>query len=111
MATIASLKEQVIAQTPLLLFEAELAGGVVERWSTHAVTVDGEDFAPRVLRHNFFEVQAASDEVKYYIHQQLTQLLADPQFDYAVASQAQGNTQREALIIQRLEALAACKPQ
>ena len=61
MATIASLKEQVVAQTPLLLFETTLADGEVERWSTHAVAVDGHDYAARVLRHNFFEVQAASD--------------------------------------------------
>jgi len=38
MDTIANLKEQVVAETPLLLFEASLANGQVERWGTHQVT-------------------------------------------------------------------------
>ncbi len=61
MDTIVNLKEQADAFTPLLLFKAELANGAVERWSTHDVVVEGETYDARVLRHNFFEVQAASD--------------------------------------------------
>ncbi len=61
MDSIANLKEQSDALTPLLLFEAELADGQVERWSTHNVTVSGESYDARVVRHNFFEVQAASE--------------------------------------------------
>ncbi len=61
MDTIVNLKEQSDALTPLLLFEAQLANGAVERWSTHAVAVEGNDYDARVVRHNFFDVQAASD--------------------------------------------------
>jgi hypothetical protein len=61
MDSIANLKEQSDALTPLLLFEAELAGGQIERWSTHSVTVGGEFYEARVVRHNFFAVQAASE--------------------------------------------------
>ena len=61
MDSIANLKEQSDALTPLLLFEAELADGQVERWSSHNVTVSGESYDARVVRHNFFEVQAASE--------------------------------------------------
>ena len=61
MDSIANLKEQTDALTPLLLFEAELANGQVERWSTHDVTVGGQAYDARVTGHNFFEVQAASE--------------------------------------------------
>ncbi len=61
MDTIANLKEQAVTQTPLLLFAVTLANGQTERWATHAVTVDSEEYEARVLRHNLFEVQAASD--------------------------------------------------
>ena len=61
MDSIANLKEQAEALTPLLLFEAELANGQVERWSTHEVTVGEQSYNARVVGHNFFEVQAASE--------------------------------------------------
>ena len=61
MDTIANLKEQAVTQTPLLLFDVTLANGEMERWATHGVTVDSESYAARVLRHNLFEVQAASE--------------------------------------------------
>lgn len=59
MDPIASLKEQTVAQTPLLLFDVSPAGGAVQHWSTHEVTVDGVDYEARVARHNVFELQAA----------------------------------------------------
>src|SRR5712692_9996775 len=62
MDTIANLKEQVVAQTPLLLFDAVLANGQTERWSTHQVTFDGQLYSARVLRHNLFEIQTASEQ-------------------------------------------------
>ena len=62
MPTIFEHKEQPATETPLLLFECELAGGQVERWSTHPVTAGGLTYAPRVLRHNLFELQTASDQ-------------------------------------------------
>jgi hypothetical protein len=61
MDTIANIKERVVAETPLLLLEATLANGEVERWSTHRVTFEGQTYAARVLRHNLFEIQTASE--------------------------------------------------
>ncbi|MBI3667253.1 MAG: hypothetical protein HY236_13685 [Acidobacteria bacterium] len=62
MDTIANLKEQVMAQTPLLLFDAALANGQTERWSTHQVTFNGQAYSARVLKHNLFEIQTASEQ-------------------------------------------------
>ena len=62
MANAFELKEQVVAETPLLLFDCELASGAVERWSTHRVECDGATYEARVLRHNLFEMQTASDQ-------------------------------------------------
>ncbi len=59
MDPIAGLKEQSIAQTPLLLFDITLAGGDVERWSTHQATFEGEIYEARVARHNVFEMQSS----------------------------------------------------
>ncbi len=61
MDTIANVKEKVAAETPLLLFEATLANGQVERWSTHRVTFNSQLYNARVLRHNLFEIQTASE--------------------------------------------------
>lgn len=62
MDTIANLKERVVAETPLLLFEATLANGEIERWSTHQVTFATHIYSARVLRHNLFEIQTASEQ-------------------------------------------------
>jgi hypothetical protein len=62
MPTVFELKEQQVTDTPLLLFDCPLADGRVERWSTHAVSVDGSDYAARVMEHNVFELQAASSQ-------------------------------------------------
>ena len=61
MDTIANLKELAVTQTPLLLFDVTLPDGDVERWATHTATVDSHAYGARVLRHNLFEVQAASE--------------------------------------------------
>ena len=61
MGTIANLKEQALTETPLLLFDVLMANGETKRWCTHAVTVDSNPYEARVLRHNVFEVQTASD--------------------------------------------------
>lgn len=52
------------------------------------------------------EVRAAAVEVRGYIARELTRLLADADFEYAVASQAYGSREREALLFARLEELA-----
>ena len=53
------------------------------------------------------EVRQASAEVQEYIATELAQLLEDGNFEYAVQSQARGSEDRESLIFERLEALAA----
>src|SRR5512132_3404418 len=62
MQNIFELKEQAVTETPLLVFECALADGRVERWSTHRASADGVVYEPRVLRHDVFEIQAASDQ-------------------------------------------------
>lgn len=52
------------------------------------------------------EVRSALPEVQAYIAAELTLLLDDSNFEYAVQSQARGNGDRENLIFERLEALA-----
>jgi hypothetical protein len=56
------VKEQPVTNTPLLLFDCLLNNGTVERWSTHRASVDGHTYEARVLRHNLFEMQTASDQ-------------------------------------------------
>jgi len=61
MGTLDELKQQAITETPLVLFECEIAPGVFERWSTHAITFQGEKYDARVVRHDLFEICGASD--------------------------------------------------
>ena len=56
------IKEQSFAETPLLLFDCQLIDGTLEHWSTHAVLVNGVQYAARIAKHNVFELQAASDQ-------------------------------------------------
>src|SRR5687767_4550672 len=62
MPTIFEEKELAVTETPLLIFDCILPDGQVERWSTHRVTVDGATYEARVLQHNIFEIQAASEQ-------------------------------------------------
>ncbi len=62
MSTIYEMKELAVTETPLLLFDCTLANGQIERWSTHAVTESGAHYEARVLNHNIFEMQAASEQ-------------------------------------------------
>jgi hypothetical protein len=62
MPTISELKELAVTETPLLLFDCVLGDGTTEHWSTHAVEVDGVEYAARVSRHNAFEIQTAQDQ-------------------------------------------------
>jgi len=62
MQTISELKEQAVTETPLVLFDCTLAGGILEHWSTQGVTVNGTAYAARVLRHSGFNIQTASDQ-------------------------------------------------
>ena len=56
------LKEQAVTDTPLLVFDCALPDGRTEHWSTHAVTVAGVTYEARVMSHNVFEMQTASDQ-------------------------------------------------
>ncbi len=58
MGTINTIKEQSITETPILLFDCVLNSGAEQHWSTHAATVNGQQYAARVLRHNLFEMQS-----------------------------------------------------
>jgi hypothetical protein len=62
MQTIFELKEQAVTDTPLLVFDCVLPDGRTEKWSTHRVTAGGAIYEARVLQHNVFEVQTASDQ-------------------------------------------------
>ncbi len=53
------------------------------------------------------ESQAAESGVRAYISLEISTLIGDGSFEYAVASQARGNTDRENLIFERLDALTA----
>jgi hypothetical protein len=62
MLSIYDLKELAVTDTPLLLFQCVLQNGQAEYWSTHQVIYGGNTYAPRVMKHNVFEVQTSSDQ-------------------------------------------------
>jgi Putative phage tail protein len=62
MLSIYDLKELAVTDTPLLLFQCVLQNGRVEYWSTHQMSYNGNTYAPRVMKHNVFEVQTSSDQ-------------------------------------------------
>jgi hypothetical protein len=62
MASIAELKEQTYAETPLFLITCEFVSGEVRRWSTHNVSADGLGYEARILQHNLFAIQSESDD-------------------------------------------------
>lgn len=62
MSTIHENKRREVLDTPLLLFECTLVNGTVERWSTHRVTAEGQEYSPRVLTHGGFEMKLAGEE-------------------------------------------------
>jgi len=62
MSSIYDLKELAVTDTPLLLFQCVLQNAQAEYWSTHQVTYGGNTYAPRVMKHNLFEVQTSSDQ-------------------------------------------------
>jgi len=62
MPTIDQFKEQETPPTPLFIFDCVLASGVTERWSTHAVTVGGNAYPARLLKHNLSALVASSDQ-------------------------------------------------
>ncbi|MBM3810473.1 MAG: hypothetical protein FJW20_02440 [Acidimicrobiia bacterium] len=81
MPTISEIKEQVVTQTPLILFDCVLPDGEEKHWSTHKVVHSGKTYLPRVLRHNLFESRTGSDEgIDAVSKLSLTLANADSQF-------------------------------
>ena len=60
--TIYQVKEQTVTDAPLFLFDCQLGDGSNEHWSTSGVTVGTTLYAARVIRHNFLDIQAASEQ-------------------------------------------------
>ncbi len=52
------------------------------------------------------EVSAAPEELRDYLAEEFSHLLKDANFEYAVSSQAKGNSEREEILFERIEALA-----
>ena len=78
--SIYTIKEQSTPDTPLLLFECRLASGLVERWATHQVRVQGADYEALVLSHNLFEVGGGEDGAEGFSRIALTLANADSHF-------------------------------
>jgi hypothetical protein len=62
MQTIYEVKEQAVTDTPLLVFDCVLPDGRSQHWSTHGVAIGATSYEARVMAHNVFELQAASDQ-------------------------------------------------
>src|SRR5690348_5593443 len=63
MSTINTAKELSEADSPILLFECLVPGGAgYQRFSTHAITFNGEQYTARVLNHNLFDFQLSADD-------------------------------------------------
>jgi hypothetical protein len=62
MDTIVDLKDTEVPGTPLFLFDCVLPSSDVLRWSTHAVSFNGQPYAARVLKHNAFDLSLSSDD-------------------------------------------------
>jgi hypothetical protein len=58
METLHTVKTREIPDTPLVLFDCVATDGTVARWSTHAVSYEGQPYEPVVMRHNLFDMQA-----------------------------------------------------
>ena len=62
MQSVYDLKEQPVTDSPVVVFDCVLPGGQAEHWSTHGLVVGGTTYEARVLQHNSFEIQTASDQ-------------------------------------------------
>ena len=54
-------KEQLNADTPLFFFDCTMIDGSLQHWSSRTFTWNGVQYEPRVVRHNLFEAQLASE--------------------------------------------------
>jgi hypothetical protein len=62
MANISEIKQREVTDTPVLLFDCELPGGLTEHWSTHQIDAFGNRYAARVLKHNGFDLRSTSED-------------------------------------------------
>ncbi len=62
MRSINLIKQQGVADTPLVFFECVMPGGDVQRWSTHDVLLGENQYSARVLRHDLFEMQLSAED-------------------------------------------------
>ncbi|HWE52412.1 MAG TPA: phage tail protein [Bryobacteraceae bacterium] len=61
MQSIATAKEELNPDTPLFFFDCTMADGTVRHWSSRTISWAGTQYEGRVLRHNLFEAQLASE--------------------------------------------------
>ncbi len=69
-------KELLTADTPVLLFDCTMADGSLQRWSSQTVRTGDITYAGRVMKHNLFEAQVASD----------TQIGGSPRLSFELAN-------------------------
>ena len=69
-------QEVLTADTPVFLFNCTMADGSLQLWSSQAITISGNQYAGRVIKHNLFEAQVASD----------TQIGGSPKLSFELAN-------------------------
>ena len=69
-------KEVLVADTPVFLFDCTMADASVQSWSSQTIQVSGTTYVGRVLKHNLFEAQVASD----------TQIGGSPKLSFELAN-------------------------
>ena len=55
-------KREEVLDSPVLLFECTLPDGSVERWSSHRVQAEGQEYEPRLLSHGDFQLGLVGEE-------------------------------------------------
>ena len=69
-------KEILNPDTPVFLFNCTMADTSVQLWSSQSITISGNQYQGRVLKHNLFEAQVASD----------TQIGGSPKLSFELAN-------------------------
>jgi len=69
-------KEVLTADTPVFLFVCTMADGSLQNWSSQTIQVSGTQYSGRVVKHNLFEAQVASD----------TQIGGSPKLSFELAN-------------------------
>jgi hypothetical protein len=69
-------KEVLVADTPVFLFDCTMADASIQRWSSQTIQISGNQYVGRVVKHNLFEAQVASD----------TQIGGSPKLSFELAN-------------------------